>query len=455
VKITARLGATLAAFLFIGSAAAVQVASSPAADAAVVVQACSASYIGVPGSGQSSTSTAEMSDVAKYVAQAAASSGQKLRNSINLPYPAVPVYWYDDLVKGLNMTLLDNSEKVGVSNLLEIISGYRAESAAVGCPNAPILLAGYSQGAEVVIRAVDAMPAATRATVSVGLVGDPSFIPNVTGDLDFNGAAYKGIRPSFSKGSHYSLPSDVLSRTRDICGASDPICAYHASELAGLADTRSTHYHYTSMTYEGITLTHYAGNWLWAHRPPASPTPTSPTATPPAPTEYETGRQVSVVKQATGGVSGHKGAANSYTAGPTHPANSALRIVCHVNGQSISGPYGTETIWDLGDDGYYYSDAWIWTGSNSAVVPACSLKNVTVVSQATGGDSGHAGPSNAYAAGPNHPAGAAIQIACYVDGQSITGPYGTETIWDLSTDGYYYADAWIWTDSNGAVVPHC
>ena len=259
------------------------------------------------------------------------------------------------------------------------------------------------------------------------LLGDPSFIPNVTGDLDFNGTAYKGIRPSFSAGSHYSLPSDVLSRTRDICAASDPICAYHASELAGLADGRSAHYHYTSMTYEGVTLTHYAGNWLWAHHAPASP--------PSAPTKYETGRQVRVVSQATGGVSGHKGPANSYAAGPTHPANSALWIVCHVNGQSIAGPYGTETIWDLGDDGYYYSDAWIWTGSNSAVVPACSLKNVTVVSQATGGDSGHVGPSNAYAAGSTHPAGATIQIACYVGGQSIAGPYGTETIWDLSTDG--------------------
>jgi uncharacterized protein YraI/predicted esterase len=543
MKITARLGATLAALLFIGSTAVVQVASSPTADAAVVVQPCSASYIGVPGSGESSTSSGEMSDVANYVAQAAANSGQKLRNSINLPYPAVPWYWFDDFVKGLNTTLLDNSESAGVSNLLEIISGYRAESAAAGCPNAPILLAGYSQGAEVVIRAVHAMPAATQATVSVALLGDPSFIPNVTGDLDFNNTAYKGIRPSFSKGKHDSLPSDVLSRTRDICAASDPICAYHVSELPGLVDGHSAHYHYTSITYEGITLTHYAGNWLWAHQAPASPISTKPAvgsgrvlaspclnmrtgpgsgdtlvtcipvntvipidctasgssvtgpygtettwdqtsyggqggyvadawvytgtnspvagscsaSTPPssAPTGYETGRQVSVVSQATGGVSGHKGPANSYAAGPTHPANSALWIVCYVNGQSIAGPYGTETAWDLGDDGYYYSDAWIWTGSNSAVVPACSLKNVTVVSQATGGDSGHAGPSNAYAAGPTHPAGATIQIACYVDGQSISGPYGTEAIWDLSTDGYYYADAWLWTDSNGAVVPEC
>jgi surface antigen len=175
----------------------------------------------------------------------------------------------------------------------------------------------------------------------------------------------------------------------------------------------------------------------------------------PAPAGYNTGREVTVVSQATGGDSGHKGPANSYAAGPTHAAGSPIYIVCYVNGQSIAGPYGTETVWDLGDDGYYYSDAWLWTDSNGPVVPACDLKTVTVVSQATGGDSGHTGPSNAYAAGPARAAGSDVQIACYVSGQSIAGPYGTESTWDLSTDGYYYSDAWLWTDSNGPVVPEC
>ena len=175
----------------------------------------------------------------------------------------------------------------------------------------------------------------------------------------------------------------------------------------------------------------------------------------PAPTGYNTGREVTVVSQATGGDSGHKGPANSYAAGRTHAAGSPIYIVCYVNGQSIACPYGTETVWDLGDDGYYYSDAWLWTDSNGPVVPACDLKTVTVVSQATGGDSGHTGPSNAYSAGPARAAGSDVQIACYVSGQSIAGPYGTETVWDLSTDGYYYSDSWLWTDSNGPVVPEC
>jgi surface antigen len=179
---------------------------------------------------------------------------------------------------------------------------------------------------------------------------------------------------------------------------------------------------------------------------------TAAQAPPPA---YHAGRQVSIDSHATGGVSGHTGPGNSYAAGPTRPVNSAIWIVCYVNGQSITGPYNTTTIWDLSDDGYYYTDAWLYTGTNGAAVPPCALRTVTIDSHATGGVSGHTGPGNAYAAGPTHAANTQITIACYVDGQSITGPYNTTTIWDLAVGGYYYTDAWLYTGTNGAAVPHC
>ena len=170
---------------------------------------------------------------------------------------------------------------------------------------------------------------------------------------------------------------------------------------------------------------------------------------------YHAGRQVTIDSHATGGVSGHTGPGNSYAVGPTRAANTALWIVCFVNGQSITGPYDTTTIWDLSDDGYYYTDAWLYTGINGPAVPACALKSVTVDSHATGGVSGHTGPGNSYAAGPVHAANTPITIACYVNGQSITGPYDTTTIWDLATDGYYYTDAWLYTGINGPAVPAC
>ena len=170
---------------------------------------------------------------------------------------------------------------------------------------------------------------------------------------------------------------------------------------------------------------------------------------------YQAGRQVTIDNHATGGVSGHTGPGNSYPAGPTRPVNSALGIVCYVNGQSITGPYDTTTLWDLADDGYYYTDAWLFTGINGPAVPPCAMKTVTVDSHATGGVSGHTGPGNSYAAGPTHAANTAITIVCYVNGQSITGPYDTTTLWDLADDGYYYTDAWLFTGINGPAVPAC
>ncbi len=161
-------------------------------------------------------------------------------------------------------------------------------------------------------------------------------------------------------------------------------------------------------------------------------TTTQPTPPPPPPTSgYHAGRQVKVDSHATGGVSGHKGPNNSYATGPTYAANTAIWIVCYVNGESITGPYNTTTIWDLADDGYYYTDAWLYTGTNGPAVPACAPKNVPVDSHATGGLSGHRGPDNSYATGPTHATNSSITIFCYVTGESITGPYNTTTIWDL------------------------
>jgi hypothetical protein len=423
-----------------------------------------------------------------------------------------------------------------------------AEAAVSQCPNAKLIMGGYSQGA-IAIHDAEVWLAAHQPKVSSHIAGtlllaDPDRVPHTNAKTFGSPAAPagdEGVRTYMCALKYLCVvtPHDVPApgTTANIVNSGDAVGDFHLSYLTSFSSHATVHTSYAksvngTMSYEPVLAT--AANWVaslipanpqggtgrvlaspclnlragpngstalvgcipvdttiaiactatgnavtgpygtettwdqttnngttgyvadaWVYTGTNGPSAASCSGPAPAPTGYQTGRQVSVVSQATGGVSGHKGPANSYAAGPTHPANSPLWIVCYVNGQSITGPYGTETAWDLGDDGYYYSDAWIWTGSNSAVVPACSLKNVTVVSQATGGDSGHTGPSNDYAAGLTYPAGATIQIACYVDGQSITGPYGTETIWDLSTDGYYYADAWLWTDSNGAVVPYC
>lgn len=56
------------------------------------------------------------------------------------------------------------------------------------------------------------------------------------------------------------------------------------------------------------------------------------------------------------------------------PNSTTLAIACVAYGPAVTGPYGTETIWDRvsynGVTGYV-SDAWMYTGSNGAVAPAC------------------------------------------------------------------------------------
>ena len=197
---------------------------------------------------------------------------------------------------------------------------------------------------------------------------------------------------------------------------------------------------------------HYKGSTV---KPPAPVT--APGSTAPAP--YHTGRQVKIAANATTGVSGHTGPGNTYASNKATGANQPLWIVCYVTGQSITNSYYEDTtmIWDLSDNGYYYSDAWLYTGTNGAAVPACRLKAVTVDKYATGGDSGHTGPGNNYTAGPVHAANTPMTIACYVTGQSITNSHynDTTTIWDLAVGGYYYSDAWLYTGTNGAAVPHC
>jgi hypothetical protein len=62
------------------------------------------------------------------------------------------------------------------------------------------------------------------------------------------------------------------------------------------------------------------------------------------------------------------------------------------------------------------------------------------------------GPPRADAAG-NH--WNAIRPGDIASGESITGSYDTTIIWDLSDDGHYYTDAWLYTGTNDPAVPHC
>ncbi|WP_329412405.1 SH3 domain-containing protein [Streptomyces sp. NBC_00704] len=47
-------------------------------------------------------------------------------------------------------------------------------------------------------------------------------------------------------------------------------------------------------------------------------------------------------------------------------------IHCQTRGTSVSGPYGTSTIWDNIGDGQFVSDAYVHTGSDGFVAGRCA-----------------------------------------------------------------------------------
>ncbi len=53
------------------------------------------------------------------------------------------------------------------------------------------------------------------------------------------------------------------------------------------------------------------------------------------------------------------------------------------------------------------------------------------------------------------PSGAAVSLECYVNGQSVTGPFGPSVIWYAMTGGGWVTDALLETGSNSAIAPVC
>ena len=65
------------------------------------------------------------------------------------------------------------------------------------------------------------------------------------------------------------------------------------------------------------------------------------------------------------------------------------------------------------------------------------------------------GPSSSASVIGSLPQGATVSFSCYLNGDAVTGPYGTETIWNRLDSGGFVSDSWLSTNSNGPIVPLC
>jgi hypothetical protein len=65
------------------------------------------------------------------------------------------------------------------------------------------------------------------------------------------------------------------------------------------------------------------------------------------------------------------------------------------------------------------------------------------------------GPGTSYSIVGSLADGASVSISCQTTGTSVTGTYGTSTLWDKIGSGRYVPDAYIFTGSDGRVAPNC
>jgi uncharacterized protein YraI len=64
----------------------------------------------------------------------------------------------------------------------------------------------------------------------------------------------------------------------------------------------------------------------------------------------------------------------SATAVRTVANGAAVTIDCQINGASVTGPYGTGTLWDYVPAlGGYISDTYVYTGQDTRVAPDCGV----------------------------------------------------------------------------------
>jgi hypothetical protein len=238
---------------------------------------CPAVFFGVAGSGEGprfptpsavppGVSRRDARDFGPLLAEVkgelARFAGPGLASATGLDYPAATAsHW----LGATGLTGLDASESAGTRALVAAIR----HSYGDGCGARPVLLAGYSQGAEVVSRAVDALSPRRRRSITVALFGDPSFEPGRRGDVPADAAA-AGIRPTLLAGSARQLPADVRARTIDVCAPHDPICGVPHSRTGVLGESAYVLEHLATHTsaYLDSGWVARAARFLWQHRVP-------------------------------------------------------------------------------------------------------------------------------------------------------------------------------------------
>ncbi|KEO85270.1 M23 family metallopeptidase [Tumebacillus flagellatus] len=99
-----------------------------------------------------------------------------------------------------------------------------------------------------------------------------------------------------------------------------------------------------------------------------------------------------------------------------------------------------------------------WGTKNYTSKNSCTSSGVAGTVNTAGADLNvRSGPSTTYSIVGSVADNQKVTIYCQEKGQSVTGTYGTTTLWDKisSTSNQYISDAYVYTGSDGQVAPTC
>ncbi|MDT4919847.1 MAG: hypothetical protein QOI15_749 [Pseudonocardiales bacterium] len=251
--------------------------SSTAGHGQVEASSCRPVFFGVPGSGQGleNPPPAELPDavsapdaasygttVGLLKSAVVAIAGRELASATAIDYPATPVSQYIGPTGIIGDLAI--SEDQGIEALLDAVR----TSYGNGCPERSVLLAGYSQGAEVVIRSVNRLTPGQQEHVAVALFGNPSYVSGVAGDYP-GGTGADGVRPSLLHLA-YQLPNEVRFRTIDVCAPGDGVCNVSPNRTSSVGKVSYVLSHTKEHT-QAYAFTHpeyvaHAAQFLWDNR---------------------------------------------------------------------------------------------------------------------------------------------------------------------------------------------
>ncbi len=180
-------------------------------------------------------------------------------------YPAIPVVYPSakHLLSFLNYinTQYHTSEITGIKNLTKAVNAFISE-----CPTSYVVMAGYSQGAQVVGDTfLSHMTAAQQARVAgIAMLGDADFNGHSPVDIGSYSPGLSGVWAFDHSKRH--VAAALRGRIASYCTQGDPICNFGLSNLLACKDNGSLcpHLHYVDLYWKNHTYVVDAGDFLAA-----------------------------------------------------------------------------------------------------------------------------------------------------------------------------------------------